>query len=65
MRKSYIGCEVLGVNSTPRVSFGGAWVNLHWKQRNSLRKVIFPTHPCLTNSRGDSSIQGVINVSSN
>ena len=23
MRKSYIGCEVLGVNSTPRVSFGG------------------------------------------
>ena len=28
-------------------------------------KVVFPAHPCLTNSRGDSSIQGVINVSSN
>ena len=24
-----------------------------------------PAHPCLTNSRGDSSIQAVINVSSN
>ena len=51
MRKSYIGCEVLGVNSTPRVSFGGAWVNLHRKQEKF--------------SKGDSSIQGVINVSSN
>ena len=29
------------------------------------RKFFFPAHPCLTNSRGDSSIQGVINVSSN
>ena len=28
-------------------------------------KVVFPAHPCLTNSRGDNSIQGVINVSSN
>ena len=26
-------------------------------------KVVFPAHPCLTNSRGDSSIQGVTNVS--
>ena len=35
------------------------------KRRNSLRKVFFPTHLCLTTSRGDSSIQGVTIVSSN
>ena len=39
--------------------------NIHGKKENSLRKVVFPTHPCLTNYRGDSSIQGVTNVSSN
>ena len=45
------GCEILGVNCTPSVG--------------EKKKVVFPAHPSLTNSRGDSSIQGVINVSSN
>ena len=31
-------------------------VNLYGERE----KVVFPAHPCLTNSRGDSSIQGVI-----
>ena len=35
------------------------------KRRISLRKVVFPTHLCLTTSRRDSSIQGVTIVSGN
>ena len=46
--------KILGVKCTPRVSFRGA--------RGNLRIVVFPTPPRLTNSRGDTSIQGVINV---
>ena len=50
------------VYCTPRVSFkGGGGVNRYGEKE----KVVFPAHPCLTNSRGDSSIQGIINISSN
>ena len=44
------GSEILVVNCTPRVSFSGG-ESLWGKE-----KVVFPAHPCLTNSRGDSSI---------
>ena len=59
---SYIHLVVkFWVYCTPRVSFKWGGVNRYGEKE----KVVFPAHPCLTNSRGDSSIQGIINISSN